>query len=247
MSIMLSGRGRPLGSGLMYPTGSVRDMQFAALLTLYKRDVAGAYTGVSPGAIATTVPTGDHIASTKIDGEQWFLYKGGDGAVLLSPNGKAVAGNDVHVMKEADRLLHGWTGILAGELYATVDAGRPRVFDLHSAMGGGASAQVDRLRFAVFDILRDGDMDSRSLPFSDRAKRIRELLAGAELVHPVDFTEVDGSDGVEQFFESRVEAGEEGIVVRCCDGRTFKVKPKITTDAAVWHILRHQDWGAAVP
>ncbi|MCL5104111.1 MAG: hypothetical protein M1133_08350 [Armatimonadetes bacterium] len=233
MSIALNGRSMPLGLGRMHSAGSVRDMQLAALLTLYKRDVAGTYTGVSPETIATTVPTGDHVASTKIDGEQWFLYKGGDGAVLLSPNGKAIAGNDVHVMKEANRLLQGWTGLLAGELYATVDTGRPRVFDLHSAMGGGANAQVERLRFAVFDILRDGDVDCQSLPFNDRAERIRELLAGAELIHSVDFTEVDGSGGVEEFFDSRVQVGEEGVVVRCCDGRIFKVKPKITIDAAV--------------
>ena len=57
--------------------------------------------------------------------------------VLLSPNGKAIAGNDVHLMKEADRVLQGWTGVLAGELYATVDAGRPRVFDLHTAWAVG--------------------------------------------------------------------------------------------------------------
>jgi hypothetical protein len=217
----------------MYPTGSVRDTELASLLTLYKRDVAGAYTTVSADAITPTIPTGDHVASTKIDGEQWFLYKDDDCTVLLSPNGKAITGNDVHVMNEADRLLQGWTGILAGELYATVDAGRPRVFDLHSALGGGVSAQVDRLRFAVFDILRDGDVDSQPLPFADRAKRIRAFLTGSELIHPVDFTEVDGPDGVEWFFESRLSAGEEGIVVRCWDGRIFKVKPKITIDAAV--------------
>jgi len=233
VSFPIFGRGMPLGSGLMYPAGSVRDSELAALLTLYKRDVAGAYTSVAPDAIATTIPNGKHIASAKIDGEQWFLCKDGDGSVLLSPNGKAIVGNDLHVMKEANCVFHSWTGIVAGELYATVDAGRPRVFDLHSALGGGASAQVDRLRFAVFDILNDGDMDCRSLPFADRAKRIRELLTGDEMVHAVDFTDVDGPNGVEQFFESKVLNGEEGIVVRCSDGRIFKVKPKISIDAAV--------------
>ena len=163
-------------------------------------------------------------ASTKVDGEQWFLYKDGDGAVLLSPNGKAIAGNDVHVMKEADRLLHGWTGILAGELYATVGAGRPRVFDLHSALGGGASAQVDRLRFAVFDILRDGDVDCQSLPFDYRAKRIRELLAGPSCSSG-GLHEVDGPDGVERFFETG-SAGEEGLSFAASMGAFSKSSPR---------------------
>ncbi|MHB9038539.1 MAG: AAA family ATPase [Armatimonadota bacterium] len=233
MSELISGRARPLGTGLMYPAGSVRDSELAALLTLYKSNVAGAYASVSPDSIAATIPTGNHIASAKIDGEQWFLHKDNECTVLLSPNGKAIAGNHLYVMKETNRLLQNWTGILAGELYATVDADRPRVFDLHSALGGGADAQVEWLHFAVFDILREGDIDCQPLPFVDRAKRIRELLEGADLIHPVDFTEVYGPVGVERFFESKVRAGEEGIVVRCSDGRVFKVKPKISIDVAV--------------
>jgi len=231
LNIALDGRGRPLGAGRMYPAGSLRDVELAALLASYKRDVAGAYTSVSPDCIATTIPDGIHIASTKIDGEQWFLAKDADTAFLASPNGKVITG--VPMTQEAERVLSGWSGIVAGELYATVDTGRPRVFDLHSALGGGASAQVDRLRFAAFDILRDGDRDCRSLGLDDRASRIRELLGDTQLVHPADFTRVDGPVEVEGFFESRVSSGAEGVVVRCNDGRIFKVKPKISIDAAV--------------
>ncbi len=83
MSITLSGRGRPLGSGLMYPAGSVRDMQVAALLTLYKRDVAGTYTGVSPEAIVTTIPAGDHIASTKTVGSKAYDTRWGSQNKML--------------------------------------------------------------------------------------------------------------------------------------------------------------------
>ena len=228
---MITGRGRSLGSGLMYPAGSIRDGDVAALLLSYKHDVAGAYTSVAPDAIVATIPDGTHIASTKIDGEQWFLCIDSDATFLASPNGKVITG--VPITQEAEHILSGWSGILAGELNATVDTGRPRVFDLHSALGGGPGAQVERLRFAAFDILRDGDADSRSLPFVDRAKRIGELLAGTESIHPVDFTEVYGQDGVRQFFKSKVDADEEGIVVRCSDGRVFKVKPRVTIDAAV--------------
>ncbi|MHB9038957.1 MAG: ATP-dependent DNA ligase, partial [Armatimonadota bacterium] len=233
MNELISGRGRPLGSGMMYPSGTVRDSELAALLTLYKSNVAGAYIGVSPDSITATIPAGHHVVSTKIDGEQWFLYKDNERTVLFSPNGKAIAGEHIPVLEKANTLLADWTGILAGELYATVDAGRPRVFDQHAALGGGDAAQTDRLRFAAFDILRDGDTDCQSLPFADRAKRIQELLAGADIIHPVDFTEVDGPNGVREFFECKVQDGEEGIVVRCADGRTFKIKPKISIDAAV--------------
>ncbi len=231
MSVVTTGRGRPLGTGRMHPAGSIPDSELGALLASYKRDVAGAYTSVAPDAIAATIPAGRHVASTKIDGEQWFLCRDRESSFLASPNGKAITG--VPTTDEAERVLSGWTGILAGELYATVDTGRPRVYDLHSALGGGTDAQVDRLRFAVFDILRDGDRDCQTLPLGDRVRRIRELLAETELIHPVDFAEVDGPDGVKQFFQSRVQSAEEGVVVRCSDGRVFKVKPRVTIDAAV--------------
>lgn len=228
---MITGRGRHLGSGLIYPAGSIRDAELAALLATYKRDVAGAYRSVAPDDIASIIPAGRHVASTKIDGEQWFLCKDSECSFLASPNGKVITG--APVTEEADRMLSGWRGVLAGELYAAVDTDRPRVFDLHSALGGGVDAQVERLRFAAFDIPRDGDRDCRSLTFSDRAARIGELLTGAELIHSVDFAEVDGPDELERFFESRVQSGEEGVVVRCNDGRIFKMKPRISIDSAV--------------
>ena len=231
MNISPTGRDRPLGTGRMYAAGSVRDSELATILASYKRDVAGAYTSISPDAIDTSIPSGRHIASTKIDGEQWFLCKSNSGTLLVSPNCKVITG--IPITEEVDRILSGWSGVLAGELYAAVDTGHPRVFDLHAAMGGGLDAQVDRLRFTVFDILRDGDGDCQSMEFNDRTNRIRELLGDAKLVHPSDFTCIDGTIEVERFFESRTRSGEEGIVVRCDDGRIFKIKPKITIDAVV--------------
>ncbi|MBI2844864.1 MAG: AAA family ATPase [Armatimonadetes bacterium] len=231
MSHAVSGRGMALGTGRMYPAGSIRDTELAALLASYKRDVTGAYTSVSPDDIASIIPAGRHVASTKIDGEQWFLCKDSECSFLVSPNGKVITG--VPVTEEADRILSGWVGVLAGELYATVGVGRPRVFDLHSALGGGADAQVERLRFATFDILQDVDRDCQSVEFDSRATRIRELLGDTQLVHPADFTRVDGPVEVRSFFENRVDAGEEGVVVCCNDGRIFKVKPRISIDAAV--------------
>ncbi|MHB1462513.1 MAG: AAA family ATPase [Armatimonadota bacterium] len=224
-------QGAPLGTGRIYPAGSLRDAEMAALLASYKNNVAGAYTSVPPDAIATTIPAGPHVASTKIDGEQWFLCRSETGSYLVSPGGKIITG--VSITEEANRVLSGWNGVIAGELYATVDTGMPSVFSLHSALGGGINAQIERLGFAAFDILRDCDSDCQLLPFRERARRIQELLTGSELLHSVDFTEVNGPIEAQRFFESRVQSGAEGIVIRSSDGRIFKLKPKIMIDAAV--------------
>lgn len=231
MNDLLSGRKQPLGSGHLYPAGSLRDGELAAKLASYKSHVAGAYTGIAPDAIHAAVPPGRHVVSTKVDGEQWFLHKNGAGTVLLSPAGKAISGVPLTAM--AGEVLGPWSGLLAGELYAQGNSGRPRVFDLHAALGGGTDASVERLRFAAFDLLRDGGADCSQLPFEQRAQRIRGLLPNGGLLHPADFTEAGGPAEVEPFFRSRVQAGEEGIVVRCNDGRVFKIKPLVSIDAAV--------------
>jgi len=202
-----------------------------ARLASYETHIAGAYSNIAPDSIHAVVPEGRHIVSTKVDGEQWFLYKNGGGSVLLSPNGKAITG--VPLTEKADQALGTWSGLFAGELYAEGNADRSRVFDLHAALGGGVDACVDRLRFAAFDLLCDGGTDCLQVPFQQRAGRMRSLLAPDGTVHSVDFTEADGPAEVDSFFRSRVQAGAEGIVLRCADGRVFKIKPRVTIDAAI--------------
>ncbi|MHB1463362.1 MAG: AAA family ATPase [Armatimonadota bacterium] len=231
MDSIVNRQGAPLGTGRIYPAVSLRDAELVTLLSLYKCNVAGAYTSVAPDTIATIIPAGPHVASTKIDGEQWFLCRSDAGSYLASPGGKIITG--VPITEEADRFLSGWNGVIAGELYTTVDTGRPSVFSLHSALGGGINAQIERLRFAAFDILRDGDTDCQLLPFTERVNRMQELLRNTKLVHPADFKYVDGPLEAQRFFESRVQSGAEGIVIRCSDGRIFKLKPKILIDAVV--------------
>jgi hypothetical protein len=152
---------RPLGDGRSAPAGSVTDTSLASRLVAYKRNVAGTYRSVPPGDIATSLPPGPYVVSEKIDGETWFLHCDGTTSTLLSPTGRAITG--IPLTDEATTRLAGWSGLLAGELYAvcgdasgaTPHDSRPRVFDLHAALGGGPDARTDRLRFAAFDILDD--------------------------------------------------------------------------------------------
>ncbi len=151
---------------------------------------------------------------------------------LVSPTGKAIT--SVPLTNEADTLLAGWSGLLAGELYAAHDGVRPRVFDLHAALGGGEQAQVDRLRFAAFDLLLDGETDVARAPFVDRVGRLQGLLQGGRLLHAAAFETASGPDEVASVFERVVtRGGAEGLVVHARDGRVFKIKPEIALDAAV--------------
>jgi len=225
-------RWQPFGPGRIAPAGSIRDSALAARLAAYKRNVAGSYQGLAPGDITTMLPPGPYIVSEKVDGETWFLTFDGESSTLLSPSGKTIAGIPLTV--EAGGALDGWTGLLAGELYAESTNGRPRVFDLHAAMGGGTNAQVERLRFAAFDILNDGGADAPSLSYETRVQRLGTLLTDGGHVHSATFKTAADAAEVAALFERIVtQGGAEGIVVHVSGGRTYKVKPEITVDAAV--------------
>ena len=172
------------------------------------------------------------ILYTTIDGETWFLHCDAQRATLLSPSGRAITG--IAVTEEAARICTGWTGLLAGELYAETSNGRPRVFDLQAAMGGGVNAQTDRLRFAAFDILDDDGTDAQILSYEERVQRLRTLLADSVHIHSAAFeAAADSSELVYAFERIVVQGGAEGIVVHVPGGRTYKIKPEITIDAAV--------------
>ena len=101
-------------------------------------------------------------------------------------------------------------------------------------MGSGPAAQTDRLRWAAFDLLRDGDGNAQALPFTQRIQRLQELLANGQIIHAVAFEELDGSAAVREAFDRIVtRGGAEGIVAANEDGRVWKIKPHITLDAAV--------------
>jgi hypothetical protein len=229
-ALVALGGWRPFGTGCI--AESLSDEALLARLQAYKRDIAGTYHGLSPGEIARVLPPGPCVVSEKIDGETWFLHRDGGLTRLLSPAGKAIAG--VPVTDEAETLLGRWSGLMAGELYAACTQGRPRVFDLHAAMGGGALAQTDRLRFAAFDLLLDGEEDVQRKPYATRIARIEKLLRGGSRLHGVRCETVSKPAGATALFERIVTAGgAEGLVVHASNGRTFKVKPEISIDAAV--------------
>ncbi len=219
-------------NGWMAPAGSLTDIRLLRRLSTYKRTVAGNYRSVVPDDITKSIPTGEHILSEKVDGETWFLRVESGEAALLSPSGKVIVG--VSLLDEAKKLVGDKSILAAGELYAKVEQGRPRVHDLHAALGGWAKAEVERLRFASFDLLRDGSDDAQQLPFAKRVERLRELFAKCERIHPARFeTAIDSADIIAAYDRVVTKGGAEGIVIRLADGRIFKVKPEIAIDAAV--------------
>jgi hypothetical protein len=226
-------RWKPLGKGRQAQPGSIPDSKIAQRIADYKNRVAGKYRSLAPQDITRLLPPGEMIVSPKIDGETWFLHADSGKAWLLSPSGKIIT--DVPITNEATNIIGNRRLLLAGEFYANGLPARPRLHDLHTALGGGENAQIDRLRFAAFDFMEDTNGgDCQRYPFTDRAKRLLELLAPGKLCHRVPFEKVSDAKGILDAYERLVtHRGHEGIVVRTVENQIWKIKPEITVDVAV--------------
>lgn len=228
----------PLGSGgLLSPAGSLSDPELSAQVTGYKRRVAGRYRAISPADIRF-LPKGKVWVSPKVDGQFWCLVIKDGEAVLVSPKGKVISG-DVPVLKEIRAKVlprvHGDL-MVAGELFALRQGGRPRVGDVGKALGGGENAEVARLGFFAFDLISGGDADSPepSAEYAGRLEVLERLFAGGQRAQAITTEVVSEPDGVQRLFGEWVEGGKgEGLVLRPEDGRVFKLKPVFTLDAAV--------------
>ncbi len=223
---------QPLGTGQQSPVGALTDARLAARLAAYKHDIAGAYHSLALEDIARVVQAGPCGISPKIDGMTAFLLKRGSQTVVCTPRGQVLA--DLPLTQEAAAVLGTWEGLLAGELYATAETGRPTIYGLLAALGGGATADVGRLRFAAFDLLQDGATDVAGLPYAERAARLQAVLAAGTLAHAVPVTMVHTVDDVVAAYQRHVvDAGGEGLVLHAADRRVYKLKPVVTLDAVV--------------
>ncbi|MAQ14398.1 MAG: hypothetical protein CMN30_06340 [Sandaracinus sp.] len=232
-----------VGAGLFSPAGSVRDYDLSKLVAGYKRTIASRYRAIRPDEV-DVLPRGSLLVSPKIDGEMWFLVLDasqdeGQRVAAVAPNGKVITG-DVPFLNEArEVVLPRVSGqlVLAGELFAIRRDARPRHGDLARALSGGADAEVQRVGFHAFDLLTGGDTkDPGPMPeYETRLEAMRRLFEGGKRVQAIKTVPVEGADRVRELYGEWVEGGKgEGLVIRSKEiGRTFKLKPVFTLDAAV--------------
>ena len=232
-------KGISLGSGQFLRPGSLGNSNLAGLLMRYRRNVASAYSSVSPEKISSVFTVGPFHISPKIDGELWFLiFDKGD--VFLASSAGAVIFGDIPILLEASKVAKNVEGrvILAGELFAAAKSGndRPRVGNVATALGGGANAPVERLGMMIFDLVQisKGTNDGNFNSPEENSKVIESMLGTGKRLKAVTYKMVKSSSEVSELFTEWVTNGKaEGIIVRSKNGRVFKVKPEFTVDAVV--------------
>jgi ATP dependent DNA ligase-like protein len=221
-----------LGDYGVAPATAVSDLNLLPRVQEYRRLVGSRMMPLAKEDIRRKVPAGEYHVSRKMDGEFTVLVVDGDDAFTINPGGTVRVG--LPLLAEAQALCRQanlprvW---LAGELYVDrPDGVRPRIHDVMRVAGRPASrAEVESLRFAVFDIL-----EPAAGPYLETWKRIQAAFGRGRAIHAVETVVARSFEDIEQRFAEWVEReGSEGLVLRSDSAGAFKVKTRHTLDVAV--------------
>lgn len=226
-----------LGKGSIEPAGTFTNAEFSSKLVAYRKVIAANYVLTPPEEIERRlgIPL---LVSTKLDGELWFLLFDEEWK-LVSATGRVISG-DFEALIDAANANLSHDVILAGELYALGDK-RTRIADVTSALGSGEKSDTKNLAYAVFDIVASESLSAIGTPYSARYEFISKLSPTRNF-HFVESTSTRSSSEVAEIFDSKVlAAGNEGLVARSEDGRSFKIKPTKELDAAIIGFTERRD------
>jgi hypothetical protein len=224
-----------LGDYGVAPSTALADSSLLPRVQEYRRLSGSRMVPLDAEEIGKRIPKAEYHVSRKIDGEFTALIRQDGECLSLNPGGTVRVG--LPWQAEAAKLLDKAgveSAMIAGELYVYNEQRRPRVHDVTKvARQPQSKEELQRLRFAVFDILSIGE-ERNERPFAETWRMIEKWFAGGQLVHPVEAVSASNSDDVQKIYKKWVEEEDaEGVVVRSETAGTFKVKPRHNLDAVV--------------
>jgi hypothetical protein len=226
-----------LGLATIDTQGTFKNPDLMNQIIAYRKVVATNYVLTNPSEIERKlgIPL---MVSTKLDGELWFLLNDNEWK-LVSPTGRVISG-DIEILKEASAAKLDKESIFAGELHVLAET-RTRIADLASALSGGEKAATDVLAFKVFDVVASPEVSAIGTPYTTRYEHISKLPTGKNFGF-IPSTATKASSEVTEIFEKEVESrGQEGLVARAEDGRSYKIKPTKEFDAAILGFTERRD------
>ena len=146
------------------------------------------------------------VFEDKYDGFRMVASIEGGKVTLYSRNGKIVSDSYMEVARALERVKG--DAVLDGELVALDESGVSRFQLLQNALRHEA-----RLLYYVFDVMFAGGEDLRSLPLTERKKRLKSILPKHKLVAYSEHRKELGS----KFFGEAEERGLEGIMAKRAD------------------------------
>ena len=226
-----------LGKGSIDTQGTFSNSDLMSQIVAYRKVVATNYVLTNPADIERRlgIPL---LVSTKIDGELWFLLHDKEWK-LVSPTGRVITG-DIEIFTEVNAAKLDTASIFAGELH-TIGESRTRIADVTSTLAGGDKAKTSTLGFKVFDVVTSPEFSAIGTPYTARYEAISKLPAGKNFGF-VASTPTKAASEVAEIFDKEVQAaGQEGLVARAEDGRSYKIKPTKDLDAAILGFTERRD------
>jgi len=223
-----------LGRYGVAPAGSLSDPAIHPRVQEFRRHLSSRMYPLGKSDVDKRIPKSEFHVSRKIDGEFTVLvYQQGE-IFTVNPGGAIRVG--MPWLEEAAELFAAAgvkEAMIAGELYVAVEGRRPRVHDVVSvARNPESAADLERLRFGVFDIISLDNKTPES--FVAAWETIEKTFGAGERIHPVEYRTAESTNEIAQAFEDWVEEEKaEGLVVRSDTAGVFKVKPRHTIDAVV--------------
>lgn len=206
------------------PPGSFADSEMKALIDGYRQVVAQRLIPCSVTSLGKLLSAGPFYVSRKIDGELWFFVAGEESS-LVAANGRVATGSAP--LLTAVSLPSGT--VLAGELHAEKSGGRERVGDVRTALADGGSGLV----FSAFDVVHHPEFNWRDRWYPQRLEVLKGLVPESGPMRRIPVNELGSEAEIAAAFRDITDAGGEGLVIRCSDGRALKLKPEITVDFVV--------------
>ncbi|MEL6105608.1 MAG: hypothetical protein AAFU85_06215 [Planctomycetota bacterium] len=201
----------------------------------YRRLIGSRMFPLSGSDIQSKVPAAEYHASRKVDGEFTVFVYGDGEAFSINPGGTIRVGLPwIEEAAEAIRAAGIKKALIAGELFVHNDERRPRVHDVVTvARGPQSESDLERLHFAVFDII-SVDGEDAAEQYASTWQTIESLFGKGSRVRPVETVLIKDAADAGRLFDQWVDAEDaEGVVLRSDSAGMFKIKPRHNLDAVV--------------
>ena len=225
-------RMQPVTSGAVKAPQAAEMAVVSKIAVAYKAAISKQFVSISPAHIDDRVGGSRFFVTRKYDGELAVLLW--DGHTLAAVNSRGKPYRELRCVREAALQLtkRGITRLCwAAELYRDESGGRSRVSDCASALAGDGSS----LRLAPFDIIGGDGTNAANSNYNAIHAELQAIFADNAYCAPVRYREAGSRAAIKKIFAEWVESeGSEGLVVRSAElPLVYKIKPRITVDAAV--------------
>lgn len=222
---------------------AVTDMVLLNIAAQYESQVSRKMFSLTAAQLSKRFSTQETIlVTTKVDGEGVFIYfeQGQEPFVFNAPSGRVRVG--LPALGALKRQLQNASiqkGLFRAELYLPLIIGgrRAGVADVMRVSFNGTADEIAAFRLVMLDIIMlDGkDLRSNQTQFTQTWDLLGELFSTdmQDRCYRAEGVMLPENE-IPQFFEQRIAAGEEGLVIRRLQRQEiYKVKPQISLDAVV--------------